>query len=320
MIALRTMVPLSDIRLCTEACTVSHSRIRGSASTTWDSALTAAARTVIAVSSSAPRSRSTRMCRCRARGSCCCSVQNRRIARGRDNNTPPSIKSVNGESTALFLITFASDLYVARSPPGPTPPTRNPTFFRSDSLESCASTNVNALPLSVRVLFFTSFWRMYRKSMDSNTNASVDPLSVTSMFAASATPALESAASCCAISNAVSISGERESFSTSASPSPGEKSSLHSFSFSHSSVSDLTLAATCPRKSMESSRNLISEEFMPYFERSCAHSETNISDATGHSGMFSVVSKSLTRFCIRDLISISCALAECHPRSSSFQK
>mmetsp|Transcript_11436 Transcript_11436/g.48754 ORF Transcript_11436/g.48754 Transcript_11436/m.48754 type:complete len:277 (-) Transcript_11436:1649-2479(-) len=276
----------------------------------------------MAGSSSAPSRRSTRMCSCRASGSCCCSARNRRMASSRGKNAPetpecPAASENPPDASTWLLRTLARDLYVSRSPPTPVPPDRKPTPRRSASRESCASAKVNAEPSAPPGAWLrASTWRTCLRSMASSTSASARPDSVTCMSAESEDD-LASAASCCAISNAASVSGATASSASSTSPA---NRSVHVFSLSHVAVSSLMRAATCPRKSMASSRTRISGELMPWLDRSCAQRLRSIRLATGHSGMFSAVSRSDTRFCISALMSISCARAECHPLSSSFQK
>ena len=275
----------------------------------------------MAGSSSAPSRRSTRMCSWRASGSCCCSSRNRRMASLRGRNAPPETPVLERAASASSerRRTPARDLYVSRSPPGPVPPDRNPTPRRSASRDSCASAKVNAEPSfdGPGAWLRASTWRTCLRSMASSTSASARLDAVTCMSAASADD-LASAASCCASSNADSVSGASQS--SPSSPSSPANRSVHVFSLSHAAVSSLMRAATCPRKSRASSRTRISGELMPWLERSCAQRLRSIRLATGHSGMFSATSRSDTRFCMSALMSISCARAECHPLSSSFQK
>ena len=154
--------------------------------------------------------------------------------------------------------------------------------------------------------------------------------------ARSSASARASAASARAVSSAASTDAASGSSSSSSSPSsivvaPGSSASSASFlsapkasrqsrSRSQASASAAARAAICPRKSRESSRTRISGDLTPRLLRSSWHRLRSARPDDGHSGMFSVARRSETRFCIRALTSISCALADAHPVKSSRQK
>jgi len=91
-------------------------------------------------------------------------------------------------------------------------------------------------------------------------------------------------------------------------------------SLSQATASSVNFAVICPKISKANSLSFVSDEFIPKLDKSWAHKLCKMTLETGHSGMSSAVRISRTAFCSKALISISCALAECQPSKSCFQK
>ena len=170
----------------------SHSRTRGSASTTADSARTAAARTVMAGSSSAPSRRSTRMCSWRASPAACCSARNRRMAqpagqkRAEDAGTRGGVLA-DGVHLAPQNARQGPVRFAVAARAGPARPEPHPAALgfarelRERKGEAEPSRPPSGPPLRA------STWRTCLMSMASRTSASVRPDSATCVSAASAT-------------------------------------------------------------------------------------------------------------------------------------